>query len=414
MTSRAEDTAASERFRKVFLLLLVIGISVVFLLMIRRFLMAVLLAAIFSGMAYPIYSRLLKRFRGRRAPASAVAILIVLLLVVGPISGFFGIVVSEAVDVSQAAGPWIERQISQMDRLEGLFQRIPLVDRIPGLESVIPDADEIVGKAGEAVTRTGTFLVNSLAAATRGTMTFFLNLFIMLYAMFFFLMDGRSILDRILFYVPLSSEDEHRLVERFVSVTRATLKGSLLIGIIQGGLAGIGFWVAGIPGPAFWGTVMAVLSIIPALGTPLVWIPAVIYLFVVGKIVAGIGLLIWCGAIVGTADNFLRPWLIGKDTKMSDLLVLLSTLGGLVLFGAVGFIIGPIVAALFVTVWDLYGATFQDVLPEVRPVLAGGPPGALEPPAPEGPEASDLRNQGIGEREGEQQFAPDESAPAED
>ncbi len=162
------------------------------------------------------------------------------------------------------------------------------------------------------------------------------------------------------------------MVDKFVSVTRATVKGTLVIGIVQGGLAGLAFAVVGIKGAAFWGTVMAVLSIIPGVGTALIWIPAVIYLLAIGRVGAGIGLTIWCAAIVGTADNVLRPWLIGKDTKMSDLLILLGTLGGLVLFGAVGIIIGPIVAALFVTVWDIYGTAFKDILPEVRPIALGG------------------------------------------
>jgi predicted PurR-regulated permease PerM len=108
---------------------------------------------------------------------------------------------------------------------------------------------------------------------------------------------------------------------------------------------------------------MVVLSIIPGIGTALVWVPAVIYLIAGGHYVTGIVLAIWCGVVVGTVDNVLRPRLVGKDTKMSDLLILLSTLGGIFLFGAVGFIIGPIVAALFVTVWDIYGVTFADYLP---------------------------------------------------
>jgi predicted PurR-regulated permease PerM len=204
-----------------------------------------------------------------------------------------------------------------------------------------------------------------VAAATRGTLTFLLQLFILLYAMFFFLLDGSGILRRILYYVPLAPEQEAQLLERFVSVTRATLKGSLLIGAIQGALGGVAFWVAGVPGPAFWGTVMVVLAIIPAVGTALVWIPAVISLFVAGRAGPAIALLAWCVLVVSTVDNFLRPRLIGRDARMSDLLILLSTLGGIAVVGAVGFIVGPIVAALFVTVWDLYGATFRSSLPEV-------------------------------------------------
>ena len=118
-------------------------------------------------------------------------------------------------------------------------------------------------------------------------------------------------------------------LERLGSVTRATIKGTLVIGIIQGALAGIGFWVAGLDGAAFWGTIMAVLSIVPGIGAALVWVPAVIYLFVIGETLAAILLLAWCAAIVGTVDNVLRPTLVGKDAKMPDLLILIGTLGGL-------------------------------------------------------------------------------------
>lgn len=349
--------ASQEKFARSFLVLLVVGISIVFFFMIKGFLMAVLLAGIFSGMAFPLYTRFLKLFKGRKALSSATTIFLVLLVIVIPLTGFLGVAASQAVDVSQAVGPWIELQLTEPDALDALLSRIPFFDRLQ------PYQDQITAKVGELAGSIGTFLVGSVAAATRGTVTFLLQLFIMLYAMFFFLIDGKSILDRILYYMPLSPKEEDRMVEKFVSVATATLKGTLVIGIIQGGLAGTALFLAGIGGAAFWGTVMVVLSIVPGIGTALVWVPAVIYLVAGGNYGAGIALAVWCGVVVGTVDNVLRPRLVGKDTKMSDLLILLSTLGGIFFFGAVGFIIGPIVAALFITVWDIYGVTFKDYLP---------------------------------------------------
>ena len=162
----------------------------------------------------------------------------------------------------------------------------------------------------------------------------------------------------------LTSEDKKRLIDKGQSVTRATIKGTLVIGIVQGTLAGLAFAVVGIAGAAFWGTLMAVLSMIPAVGTALVWVPAVIYLYIKGQVVAATGLLIWCAAVVGTVDNVLRPRLVGGDTEMPDLLILVSTLGGLSMFGAIGIIVGPIVAALFLVVWDIFGVAFSGLLPE--------------------------------------------------
>ena len=362
------DGAASDRFRKAFLLLLTGLITLVFLLMIRQFLLAILLAAVFAGMAQPLFKRLARWFGGRRRLASVTTLLILVFVIVAPLVGFFGLVANQAVQISQAAAPWMERQISDLGRIDQMMEHIPIVDRLPALQNLLPKPEQIASKAGEAASKIGTFMVNGLTSVTRGTVAFFFQLSIMLYAMYFFLLDGDSVLKRILYYVPLSDEDEERLLEKFISVSRATLKGSLFIGVMQGTVTGFGFWFTGVPGAAFWGTVTIVVSIIPAIGAVLVWAPAVIYLMVTGHMGAGLALLAWCGVVVSSLDNFVRPILVGRDTKMSDLMILLSTLGGIILFGVVGFIVGPIVAALFVTVWHLYGEAFREMLP-------GEPPG---------------------------------------
>ncbi len=352
-----EPTIDADKFRKTFLILLVIVISLIFFAMVRGFLMAVLLAAILSGMVQPMYRWSLKVLRGRQSLASALTTLTVFLVIIVPVLGLAGIVVAQAIGVSESVAPWVQRQLAQPNELDRLLDRLPFMD------TLTPYRDQIVQKLGEFVAGAGSFLVSRLAATTRGTAVFFFKLFIMLYAMYFFLTDGAKILDKILYYMPLTATEENRMVEKFVSVSRATLKGTLIIGVIQGGLAGLAFAVLGIDGAFFWGTIMAVLSIIPGVGTALVWIPAVVFLLAVGAPIRALLLTVWCGGLVGTVDNVLRPRLVGKDTKMPDLLILLGTLGGLVLFGAVGIIIGPIVAALFVTVWEIYGVTFKDILP---------------------------------------------------
>ncbi len=377
--STPSDASRGEvRFRKAFLLLLVAAISVLFLWMIRRFLMAVFLAAVFAGLAYPLYRWLTLRLGDRPRVASVVTIGVLLLGVAVPLAGFLAVVASEAVQVSQGAGAWFQSQAGRLEQLRGWVERIPFAERI------LPQGEQLAAQFREIAGSTGPALMGTVAAATRGTLNFFLQLFILVYSLYFFLVDGPSILRKILYYIPLAPDEEEQLLERFVSVTRATLKGSLLIGVIQGGVAGVAFWVAGVPGAAFWGTVMVVLSIIPAVGAGLVWVPAVIYLLMAGQVVAGVALGAWCGVVVSSIDNFLRPLLIGRDARMSDLLILLSTLGGIVLFGAVGFIVGPIVAALFVTVWHIYGETFRDVLPAVPDRLVESILGEEPVPAVEG------------------------------
>lgn len=350
-------TTGALRFRRSFLLALALGISVLFFFVIQRFLLTVLLAGVFAGLTYPLYRWLLVRM-GRRMAATVT--LVILLLGVGlPVAGFLTLVATEAVQISQGVEVWFQEG-GRMARIQGLLGRIPFAERF------LPEGDRIVELVREAAGGTGSFLMGRLAAATRGTLQFLLQFLVLAYALFYFLVDGPKILRSILQYIPLEPAQKEELLERFVSVTRATLRGSLLIGLVQGGVAGLAFWVAGVPGPAFWGTVMVVLSIIPAVGAVIIWLPAVVYLFMAGQVAAAVGLLSWCAVVVGGIDNFLRPRLIGRDARMSDLLILLSTLGGIVLFGAVGFIVGPIIAALFVTVWHIYGEVFQDWLPDGR------------------------------------------------
>ena len=236
---------------------------------------------------------------------------------------------------------------------------------IPGVQRLEPYHDELVAKLGSVVSSIGEYLFHRLQSTTKGTVTFIFHFFLFLYSMFFFLIHGKSYLRRVLLYMPLTHEQEMRMLNTFTSVTKATVKGTLLIGFLQGALAGAALGLAGIHGWVFWSAVMMLLSVIPGLGVALVWLPAAIYLFAIDHIVAAILVAVWCAVVVGSIDNLLRPRLVGRDTRMPDLLILFSTLGGLMLFGIVGFLIGPILAAVFVTLWDIYGVVFQDVLPPV-------------------------------------------------
>ena len=348
-----------DAINKATLLLLVLVISLLFLAMIRHFLMALLLAGIFSAMARPLYQRLEKWLDGRRSLASITTLLVIIIVLILPLGGLLGVITAEAIKVGQSVTPWVENLINEPAAFSDLLDSIPFYDRIE------PYSEIIIRKAGEIVGMVSKFFINSLSSATMGTVNFFLLTFIFLYAMFFFLIDGDRLVDKILYYLPLEDEDERRMLDKFTSVTRATLKGTAVIGILQGGLAGLALAVVGFSSAIFWGTIMAVLSIIPGIGTALVWGPAAIILAAGGHWIKAIGLTVFCGVVVGSIDNVLRPRLVGKDTEMHDLLILFATLGGISFFGVVGFILGPIIAALFVTIWEIYGTAFKDVLPKV-------------------------------------------------
>ncbi len=354
-----------HNYRKAFILLLLIGVLAAFLAMIREFLIATLLAAIFTALLYPIYVRVLKLCQGYRAPSSIIVLVLVILLVGLPLLGFLGIVAAEAVEVSENVTPWIEKKLSNQAEistdLPQLSQHFP--EWLPFAEQLKPYQSRIMAKLGEFAGSLGQFLAKSISQVTQGTISFTIKFFMMLYAMFFFLMWGPDTLTHLKRYLPLSEEDLSHIFSKGLSVTRAVLKSILFIGVLQGVLVGFAFWAAGIEGAAFWGTLVVMLSAIPGLGAPVVWIPAVVYLALSGQAGWAIGITVWGIAVVGMVDNILRPWLVGSEAKMPDLLILLATLGGITMFGAIGIIIGPIIAALLVTILDIYEAIFFNRYP---------------------------------------------------
>ena len=345
------DTSTLRQPRVVFLLVQAVVFTLLFFLVIRDFLLVLLLAAVLAGLAHPFYRRMVAWLGGRKRIASGVTVVLSLLLVVIPVLLFMSILLSEAISVSRAATEWVA------ENSEGLQGRI---EEDPGFQRLLPYQEEITGKAGEVAARAGSIVASGLGDLVSATAGHLLLLFVMLYAMFFFLTDGRAILDAVLLRTPLSDDDRDHLLGTYVSVARATLKGTLVIGIVQGTLAGLAFWMAGVKGAVFWGTLVTVVSIVPGVGTVLVWLPMVIFLALNGQAGAAVGVGLWCALVVGPSGDILRPVLVGKDTKMPDLLVMLTTFGGLALFGAPGILIGPIVGALFLTGWRMWDRAAVD------------------------------------------------------
>ena len=358
--------------RRNFLILLVVAISLAFLWMIRTFLVTILLAALFSGVVHGLYRQVARGLGGRNRPAAILTLVLLLALVVTPMLLVTGAVANEALRINETIGPRIEklRQPGELDRWIRLA---------PGYHYIEPYREQIITRAGELVGGIGGLVFNALSATTKATVLFFFHFVVMLYTMYFFLTDGPWLVKTMLAYVPLAEADKQRMLDKFVSVTRATLKGTILIGLAQGVLGGLSFWVVGIDGAIFWGTVMTLLSIIPGVGGALVWVPAAIILASTGAFWQGLGLALFSSLVIGSVDNLLRPILVGRDTQMHELLIFFSTLGGLLAFGAMGFIIGPILAALFLTVWELFGVAFRVELREVPPLVVTD----VEPDKPE-------------------------------
>ena len=346
------------RFRHAFLLLLVAAISAAFVAMIRAFLLTILLAAIFSGLSYPMFLWLQHKLGGRSALAAIGTLLVLVIVILVPLLAVLGAGANEALRVTETIRPQVERIVER----PGEFNR--RLRAIPGYHYVEPYRAQMFLKAGELLGSTSAFIFSALSATTRATAVFLFHFVVLLYTMFFFLTGGPGLLRGILVHLPLTDADKARMLDKFVSVTRATLKGTILTGAAQGLLGGLAFWAVGIEGAIFWGTVMTVLSIIPGIGSALVWLPAAIILMTTGEVWRGLALIVFGVAVIGSVDNLLRPLLVGRDTQMHELLIFFSTLGGLLMFGMTGFIVGPILAALFVTVWEMFATAFRGSLAE--------------------------------------------------
>lgn len=320
-----------------------------------------------------------RRLGDKRNTAAALTLLSAILLVVAPLALIgYALVIeigeltyglrSGAVDVN-APLRWIETQA-------------PLIAEQLGRFGI--DQARVTDWATTSVATVSQYIAGQLVVLGQNTAQFGIMFFLMMYILFFFVRDGDKLLDRLIVALPLGDDRERRLFERFVMVSRATVKGTLLVAAIQGALGGILFWIVGIQAAVLWGVVMAVLSILPAVGTILVWGPGAIYLFAVGNWVGGIVVLAGGFLVVSLVDNILRPILVGRDAKMPDWIVLVSTLGGIVKFGLSGFVAGPMLAALFLVVWDLFAEEFSQldsnaIDPELEPD-PGGPPGPGDPP----------------------------------
>jgi predicted PurR-regulated permease PerM len=345
--------AGNDRMRRMFALIITVLLFLLFLRMVAPFFEALVLAAVFSGLLFPFYAKLRRRLK-REALASLVTTLAALLIVVLPLTVLVGVLAKEAVRVSEVVAPLVDGN----NDLSGVVPRW------------MPYRAQVVQRAGEVVKQTGTFVVDRVSKATQSTVIFLLNLFVMLYSMFYFFMRGPKLLAFLDAHTPLFDDDKREIAKKGLAVTRATLKSILIIGTLQGALGGIAFAVAGIESPVFWGIVMAVASAVPSVGTALVWVPAAIVLFVRGDTALAFGLTAWCALVVSSLDNVLRPHLVGNDAQMPDLVVLLSTLGGIAMFGVAGIIIGPVLAGLFLTSLDIFTATFER---ELRDDGAGAP-----------------------------------------
>jgi predicted PurR-regulated permease PerM len=334
------------RFQTFLIGLTALAIGAAFLGLVWDYLIALFLASVFSAMASPLYRWIYRHLGERKNLSVGVTLLALTIGLLLPLSLIIFLGAQQAASVALEVTSWVEN----LD-LPAIEKSLP--SWIPFKVDFAEWSATIATKVGQAAGQIADFFVTALSQATRGTVRFFLNLFIMVYAMIFFLPQKTNMFIQLLAHTGLPEDTQKSLGTRVISISRATIKGTFLIGVTQGFLGGLGFWATGLSGAAFWGCVMAVLSVIPGIGPTLVLIPGIIVLAANDQYIAAIGLAAWTGLAVTTVDNLLRPILVGRDTQMPDLLVLVSTFGGLAAFGAVGLVLGPVIAGLFITIWSV-------------------------------------------------------------
>ncbi|NDR54973.1 AI-2E family transporter [Aliiruegeria sabulilitoris] len=326
------------------LILVTALITLMFFGMIKSFLISLIMAAIVAELSRPLFRRIRATLWGRRNLAAAVTVVLIVVLVIIPVVFIASMAAEQAFALSRSI-------VNIVNSVTENGASVTIPDWVPYQDSLDDLGPEIANKIADLVTALARYTVSTLSQLTRGTALFFLDTFIFLYALFFFLQMETPVMKQILRFTGLTPATQRKIADRAVSVSRATIKGTLVIGVVQGVLGGIGFFFAGIQGATFWGVVMGIVSIIPGIGPSLVLAIGVVYLAAIGQSGAAIGLALWAGLVVTTIDNILRPILVGRDTQMHDILILVSTFGGLGMFGAVGLILGPVVAGLFVTIW---------------------------------------------------------------
>ena len=369
---------------RAFLLLLAL-VTVAFAWTVKGFLLPIFWAIVLSVLFTPLFRRLRGWMGGRGTPAALVTLLIVFLAVVVPIVGMGAAVTGEAVDVYQRVQ---SGDINLTEPIQTVEDFLPRVNR--RADELGIDFDRIWENITSGAVQASQTVASSLLNIGQQALTFTLLLAVTFYVLFFFIRDADALVAGLIRALPLGDPREKRLFSKFANVTRATIKGTFVVAAVQGSLGGVAFALLGLGSPIPWVMMMAVCSLIPAVGPAIVWGPAAIYLLLVGSWGKAIILVAIGAGVIGVVDNALRPILVGRNAGMPDYMILLSTLGGLAAFGVSGIVIGPIVAGFFLTVWEIFAEEFG-AKDDAEAVAGTGPEMALAspngPPAPQGDSA---------------------------
>ncbi len=345
----------SDLYFRTFILMLVI-VTMAFISVLLPFYAAIFWGAILAILFTPLHKRLLAKMRGRPNLAALTTLLIIVLIVILPAILITGALLQEGAAIYNRIS---SGEVNVGEYLEQILSALP-----PSVHAVLDrfgvgDIFSLREKLTEGALRGSKVLATQAVNVGQNTFEFIVGMGVMLYILYFLLRDGAHLARTSKQLIPLSDEHKQHLFRKFATVVRATVKGNIVVAITQGALGGLMFWFLGIQGALLWGVLMAFLSLLPAVGAALIWLPVSIYFLVTGAIWEGVTLAVFGVLVIGLVDNILRPLLVGKDTKIPDYVILISTLGGLSVFGLNGFVIGPLFAALFIACWDLFPSAIR-------------------------------------------------------
>ncbi|KAA0971191.1 AI-2E family transporter [Aureimonas fodinaquatilis] len=338
--------------RRAFILLLAI-VTLAFLWLIRPYYGAVLWAVVLAVIFSPMHRYFVRTMGGRVNLAAIASVFACILFAIVPMAFLTASIVRE--------GQALYRRLSREGfdpgaAISQIHQMLPTEVQgwLDGL-----GAESLSSQITSAFGQLGQLLAGRAWSFGQGTLSFMVGVGLMIYILFFLFRDGPKIMNVLRRAAPFRADHTEQLIRRFHSVVRATVRGNFVIAALQGTIGGLTLWALGVNAAILWGTIMAVLSLLPAVGAAIVWMPVAINFFLTGDYLKGVILIAVGVAVIGLVDNLLRPPLVGKETRMPDYLVLLSTVGGITLFGINGFVVGPLIAALFLTVWGIFVAERQ-------------------------------------------------------
>ena len=342
---------------RTFLLFLFV-VTIGFLLLLKPFFGSIFWACALAIIFSPLQQKLLHRWPGRRNSAALATLALCVIAVILPMTVLFSSVLNEGLDIYDQLQSGQLNLADYMDRVQAAPQIQKIMDRL-GV-----DIQSLKNDAANAAMAGGKFLAQHTLTIGQNAFELIMNLALTIYVTFFMLRDGNKLIDLMIRALPLEDSRERMLFALFAEVTRATIKGNIVISMVQGTIGGFTLAMLGVHAAVLWGVLMAFTALIPSIGSALVWIPIAIYLFATGDTTGGF-ILVGVGAgVIGVVDNLLRPVLVGRDTKLPDYLVLLSTLGGIVVFGINGFVIGPLLAAVFLAFWGIFIREMNVLVPD--------------------------------------------------